>query len=187
MEETRRPGLDRRKKRTDVSADRRKVEERRAVLKDYKNVIAFMKKFPIFKGFTEKQYIELLRICSKKTFPPDHYLYKEGDESDGLFILTKGELNVLSGKNSQITRITPKGLAGEIGLFTGKRRITSMVSTSESTVIRIHKIELFRLFKNDSIFCIRFLLNIIDYLAKRLEVYNDLIEEMREKKPYLIL
>ena len=187
MDEIRRSGLDRREKKIGISVDRRKSMERRTILKDYKNTIAFMKKFPIFKGFTEKQYIELLRICSQKTFPPDHYLYKEGDESNELFILTKGELKVLSSRNSQITRITPKGLAGEIGLFTGKKRLTSIVTTTESTVIIIHRVELFRLFKNDNVLCIRLLLNIIDYLAKKLETYDDIIEEMQDKKPYLIL
>ena len=86
-----------------------------------------------------------------------------------------------------LTYITPIGLVGEIGIFTGQKRTASVLTAVDATVIRIHKKELFELFKSDAILSSRILLNVIADLANKLQEDNELIEELRTKKRTRIL
>lgn len=186
-EETNRSGINRRKGPKKVSVDKRKGEERRAVLKDPDRIIGFMKKIPLFKGFTNEQYIKILNICSQKIFPVDHYICREGEVSDSSFILLKGKLKVTIKGSTLLNYITPPGLVGEIGVFTGVERSASVLAISESTVIKIHKKELYELLKNNAGLSNCLLLNVIQDIANKLQEDNETIEELRNKKRTRIL
>ncbi|MFC1528895.1 hypothetical protein ACFL5B_03205, partial [Candidatus Latescibacterota bacterium] len=65
-ENNRRTGHDRRGLHEDIEAEKRKVRDRRTVIKDNLSIINILKKLPIFRGFTNYQYQQILNICSKK-------------------------------------------------------------------------------------------------------------------------
>ena len=185
--EIRRSGLERRERHVEVLSDNREEPERRAVVSDSARIIESMKKIPVFKGLTYEQYKKILNICSKQVIPKDHHICRKGDESTDLFLLTKGQLKVMLQANMLLTYITPLGLVGEIGVFTGSKRTASVLAYIDSTVIKINKTELFTLFRNDCELGNRILLNVVADLANKLQEDNDLIEELRNKKRTRIL
>ncbi|MBN1293895.1 MAG: Crp/Fnr family transcriptional regulator [Candidatus Latescibacteria bacterium] len=187
INETRRSGQERREKPVDITPDNRNGSERREALNDSERIIESMKKIPVFKGLTNEQYKKILRICSKKMVPKDHLICRKGDNSDALFLLTKGQLKVMLQANMLLTYIKPLGLVGEIGVFTGSKRTATVLAYIDSTVIKINKTELFSLFKNDCELSNYILLNVIEDLANKLQEDNDLIEDLRNKKRTRIL
>ena len=183
----RRVGIDRRISIIKKKHEQRDKIDRRGLVKRPGRTIESMKKLPIFQGLYDDDYKKLILICSKKVMPKDTILCKKGEESLEFFILLKGQLKVMLSISSFLTYISPIGLVGEIGLFTGAERTATVVASSDCTVIKIYKKELFRLFKKNAALNSRILMNVIGDLANKLHEDNDLIEELRTKKRSKIL
>lgn len=179
--ETRRKGIDRRMEQIPVDEDNRKSNDRRAIVSESDRILEFLQKIPIFKGFTNEQSHEILNICKQKKFQKDQYICEKGDKSEELFILLKGQLRIVR-SNITLTHVLSLGLVGEIGIFTGSRRSASVLANEDSTVIVIHKNEIFELLKNDCVLSNRLLLNVIRDLANKLYEDNEVIEGLRNKK-----
>ena len=114
--------------------------------------------------------------------PPDCYIYEESDKSDSMYILLKGQLRILYNKSTVVTTVDPIALFGEIGFFSGDPRKTSAVTTMESSIIKINRIELFRVFHGDSGLSNRILMNVIKELTFKLDKYTGIIQELRTFK-----
>lgn len=185
MDETnRRSGMDRRDDRVTSSVDmeRREGTDRRSVVSETDRMIEFLRKIPVFNGLTYDQYKKILYICYNKMLPSDCYIYEENDKSDSMYILLKGQLRILYNKSTVITTVDPISLFGEIGFFSGDPRKTSAVTTMESSIIKINRIELFRVFHGDSGLSNRILMNVIKELALKLDKYTGIIQELRAFK-----
>lgn len=184
-EKIRRTGTLRRKKQVGIKNNRRNIKDRRAALKDSEQIIDYMKRIPIFNGLTNEQYAEILNLCSKKVIPADHYLFQEGDKSNELYILLKGQFKVISRNGALLAFIDTLGLVGEMGVFTDTPRSASVAATDNCIVIRINKCELFDLFKNNSPLGNRIFLNVIKDLANKLQEDNEVIDELRRRRSSL--
>ena len=180
--EIRRSGTLRRKKQEDVENDKRNSKDRRAAFKDSEQIIDYMKRIPIFDGLTNEQYTEILNLCSKKVIPADHYLCRDGDKSNDLYILLKGQLKVMSRNGALLAFIDTLGLVGEMGVFTDTPRSASVAATDNCIVIRINKDELFELFNNNCPLGNRIFLNVIKDLANKLQEDNEVIDELRRRR-----
>jgi CRP-like cAMP-binding protein len=182
-----RSGLDRREQTEPVPVEHRRNIERRGIVRDADQVIAFMKKIPTFTGFTDEQYRKILNICSRRDLLRENYLCHEGDDADELFVLLKGKLKIIVHGSTLITFMDPMGLIGEIGVFTGGKRTASVLAFTESTVICMHKDELLSLMESDAALSTRFLLNVVKDLAGKLQEDNRIIEELRNRKSTMVL
>jgi len=178
-EQARRSGLDRRRARRETASERRNGTDRRSVVNETDRMISFMKKIPLFSGLTYEQYRKVLYICYRKTLPRDLFIFEQGDRSDSMYILLAGQLKVLYHGSTLVTLIDPVTLVGEIGFFTGEPRLTSAVTTTESSIIKINRTELLRILQNDQSLANRLLLNVINELARKLRKYTEIIQELR--------
>ena len=185
-EETRRSGIDRRKEEIGVDDDKRESGERRVVLSNYDHIIDFIKDILFFKGLTNEQYKELLNVCYQKILPKHCFIFEEGDSSKEIYILTRGKLKVMYHQSTLLNYVDPIGIIGEVGVFTGLPRSTSVITMTESTIMLIRKTELFKLFKNDADLSIRILLNVVYVLGQKIDKYNDIIEELQKKSHNLM-
>ncbi|MFC1574055.1 cyclic nucleotide-binding domain-containing protein [Candidatus Latescibacterota bacterium] len=183
----RRVGIDRRISIIKKKHEQRNKFDRRGLVKSPGRTIESMKKLPIFQGLYDDDYKKLILICSKRLIPKDVILCHKGEESLELYILLKGQLKVMLSPSSFLTYISPIGLVGEIGIFTGAERTATVMASTESTVIRIYKRELFELFNKNTALSNRILMNVIADLANKLQEDNDMIEELRTKKRTKIL
>ncbi|MFC1561347.1 cyclic nucleotide-binding domain-containing protein [Candidatus Latescibacterota bacterium] len=180
-ENSQRSGFDRREQQEKIEPEKRKSMNRRNVFKDYKFIINTLEKFPIFKGLTSYQYQQILSICSKKTFNKGQYVCQEADESNEMYILLSGQLQVMFQKKTVLTIISPMSLVGELVFFTGEQGFSSVIATTESTVISIHKEELFSLLKRDSALSFTILMNVISELSHKLRKDDEIISDLKKK------
>jgi len=176
-----RSGLDRREQQENIEPEKRKGMDRRNVFKDYKFIINTLGKFPIFKGLTSYQYQQILNICSKKIFNKEQYVCQEADESNEMYILLSGQLQVMFHKKTVLTIISPISLVGELVFFTGEQGFSSVIATTESTVISIQKDELFSLLKRDSALSFTILMNVISELSHKLRKDDEIISDLKKK------
>ena len=180
--ETRRSGNVRRINRVDISSERRNGKEQREAVKPYHDYISSMKKIPLFQGISDDAYFNLIQMCQIITIQEDQRIINIGEDSNELFILLRGKVQVMSDSTCILTYVEPIQLVGEIGFFTGMRRSATVTASTESTLILIYKHELFSLFDQNGILGNRILLNAISDLADKLLAENKYIEELRKKK-----
>ena len=183
MEKSRRSGFDRRQKSKDHSTEKRSGEDRRKLFFDPLKVIGILEKIPIFKGLSIDQFKRIIHICSNKNLTVNEVLCRAEDESYEMFILIKGLLKVVFSNGKELSRVSPIGIVGEMGVFTNERRSASVVAASECIILSINKRELFWLFRNDSDLGTRILMNVINDMAHKLKKNNILIEELRQICP----
>lgn len=179
MDENRRSGVDRRETKITVVPDRRSVSERSSLVSQASSYVSVFEKVPIFKGLTHYQLKRILRICSKLVCTKNDVICITGEESLHMFILLKGLLSVRFPNGEQLSYISPGETVCEMGVLTGERRSASVVVAEDSIVLSIHKAELFTLFRKDSSFVYRVLMNVIRDLAHKLRKNNEVIEELK--------
>lgn len=178
MDETRRSGLDRRQEEASKQNEHRKVEDQRKLLKDPDQAIEKFKKIPMFNGLTMEQLNKMLRICSRKNYKNQEYIYRMDEESKNMFILLKGEISIIFNTGLELRSITPAGAVGEMGIFTGEKRSASVVAVNDCITLNFNKAELFKLFSKDTDLGIKILLNVIRDLSKKLRKDNEKLEEL---------
>ncbi len=68
----------------------------------------------------------------------DHYLFREGDAPDALYVVKSGKFNVVKTKQSSeivLAEVGPGALVGEMAFFDNKPRSASVRATKDSEVI----------------------------------------------------
>jgi len=184
--DTKRSGSDRRKEQGASEEHDRSGEERRALMRNPEKIVEIMKKIPMFGGLKDEQYYKILNICSKKLVPGDQYLCNAGEPSDALYILAKGQLEVMTRNGAFLAYIIMFGSVGEMGVFTETPRSASVKATEDCVVLTVQKTELFRLFETDYVLGNQVLLNVVRDLAGKIQEDNDVIEELRKRRSRII-
>lgn len=145
--------------------------------------VSILEKIPIFRGLTSQQGMKILGICVKKGYSKKAIVCRAGEESNEMYILLKGILQVTLSDGKELFRIHPIGIVGEMGVFTGERRSANVLVMNDSILMIIHKQELFKLFRDDSELGIRILVNVIRDLSKKLRKNNEIIEALKKICP----
>lgn len=139
-----------------------------------------MESLPILDGLTNEEFENLLGICTKVDLPKNADVYRVGQPSVDMYILTEGALLVsLWGK--EISRIFPVSPVGEMGLFTGETRSADVATLTNCSLLRITKSDLFDLFSRDKDLHIRFQQGMINDLSHKLRMNNEVIAKLRSK------
>ena len=144
-----------------------------------------MDTIPIISDLTNDQFEALLSICEKQTIPTYTIIFKEGDRPAEMYILTEGLLKVTL-KGREINKILPISTVGEMGVFTGEPRSVTVISVTESTMLKIMKKDLFNLFSKDKDFHIKFQEGMLLDLSHKLRLTNEVITKLRvrlDKRP----
>ena len=171
---------DHRERKEGIEAEKEKDTDLRKVSKDYKSILNILEKFPIFKGLTSYQYQQILKVCSKKVFKKEQFVCQEADESKEMYILISGQLQIMFHKKTMLTAISPISLVGELAFFTGEQGFSSVMATTDSTVISINKDELFSLMKKDSDLSFNIFMNVISELANKLRKSDKIIDDLKK-------
>ena len=139
-----------------------------------------MEMIPILSDLTNEQFESLLSICTKQDIPSYTLIFKEGDSSNEMFILTEGSLKVTL-RGSEIGRILSISTVGEMGVLTGEVRSATVVTMSNCTMLRIMKKDLCDLFEKDKDFYIKFQRGMLLDLSNKLRDTNETIAKLRAK------
>ena len=139
--------------------------EKWALLQDFKRKIDFLKKIPFLKDLTNKQLVKISNISFEKTVPSGEFIFKQGENSNTIYLLKKGYINIFS-DNNHITVLSSINFFGEIGFLSGAPRMISAITSSECTILEINRGNIFSLFKHDDVFMNNIINNILHELSK---------------------
>lgn len=96
---------------------------------------------PLFSDLTTDELAYISERVNVLQFQPGSNLFKEGDPGNSLFIITHGEVNILS-KNSngevlEIARLKDGDFFGELSFFSNSKRQTGAVANSETELLEL--------------------------------------------------
>ena len=73
-----------------------------------------LKQYPLFSDLNETQLREVAQLCEAECFYPGHTLFKEGQPGTKIFILVKGEVELLFSIGEEGSTRVGLAMAGEI-------------------------------------------------------------------------
>ena len=108
--------------------------------------IMFLRSVPLFSDVDGSDLQWISEIMKEKTYPTGETLFYENDEGDALYIIMKGSVKVVKGREKQVTlAILEVGdCFGEMGIF-GEPRSASIEVQEEATLLIIKRDDFQRL------------------------------------------
>lgn len=95
-------------------------------------------KHPFFKEFKANERENLKRVSRVVDFKKGETIFREGDNSDALFLVLVGEVSFIKtlhdGRDQVISKAGGGEFFGEVGLFTGETRALTALADSETKV-----------------------------------------------------
>ncbi|MBT4137586.1 MAG: cyclic nucleotide-binding domain-containing protein [Candidatus Latescibacteria bacterium] len=137
--------------------------------------IKIVEKIPFVKNLSIRQIQQVLKAGNLETHPFGASLFRQGDKSLGLYILLAGELVVQDG-NTEIARVKPVDIVGEMGVVSNEPRSATIKVTQEATLISVSKMQFDVLLKNDVDMAARIFRNMLDSLIGKLRSTNEHIK-----------
>ncbi|MCB0518708.1 MAG: Crp/Fnr family transcriptional regulator [Lewinellaceae bacterium] len=143
------------------------------------SAVELLRNFPLFKGLTESEFIELGNLLSCKTKPKYTTLYETGEPSDKVYFLFKGTVKscTLSSDGREVikTIMHPVTLFGELGLVGEKHRHETAITMNEEVYFGTLSIPDFqRLMHSNHFLC----LNILEMVGNRLLKVEEKLEAL---------
>ena len=178
MDIYRRSGLERRRLSIETAEERRIGSDRRSIFKHKDILYNELKETLFFRKLNSDDFHNILNISTKKTFTKNDVVFYEGDKPSEMYILMDGVLRIkLRGK--ELNLITPIGIVGEMGLFTGEPRSATVIAKTDCELLRFNRFELFNLLKKNSSLNNHFQRSMIINLADKLISANNIIVTMK--------
>jgi CRP-like cAMP-binding protein len=103
------------------------------------NTIAVLRRAPVLGLFEDEALRVLANVADARRLRPDEVLFKQGDRSDGGYVVTSGLIAVAREGNGEadIALLGPGSLIGELALFLRMQRPATAVAREASSVIRV--------------------------------------------------
>jgi CRP/FNR family transcriptional regulator, cyclic AMP receptor protein len=104
-------------------------------------VAAWLGRSVVFSGLDPDELRRLAGIVRETTLPPDGVLFSQGEESDGLYIVTQGIVRIYltaeDGREATISLLEDGEMIGEISLIDGLPRSAGAAALTETKLIFI--------------------------------------------------
>lgn len=114
---------------------------------------SLIKQYPLFSDLSEAQLSKVAQICESECFYPDHVLFKEGQSGTKIFILVKGEAELLFAIGpegpARVGRATTGEIIGCPGLVPPYTHTATVRCLTETEVLAVDIAGLRELFAQD--------------------------------------
>ena len=137
---------------------------------------------PLFSELTVDELRELTALSSLKNYKKEEYIFHEGEEFKGIFIVLKGLIKIFKispqGKEYILHLLTKPHIFGDVPLFTGGDCPASVQVMEDATLLFIPKNEFLQLLENNPKLSIK----IMTGFAKRLKSITIKAEDLSLKE-----
>ncbi len=141
-----------------------------------------IKQSPIFKDLEEDELEQVAEICEVQELKFDEYIFREGDEGDRLYIISKGEVRIsrdVPGTGEEAIAILKQGACfGEMAVLDPSERSTDAISNSRCTLLSISRSDFELLLDSDRNLAHKLLWSVVRLLCQRLRVTNDNLQSI---------
>ncbi len=96
-----------------------------------KQIIALLKKTPIFANTTEKSLESMIKSAVIKTVAPGDKVVKEGQGGVGFYLILGGNADVVK-EGKKLAALTAGNFFGELSVIDGEPRTADVVAVSET-------------------------------------------------------
>ena len=96
-----------------------------------KQIIALLKKTPIFANTSEKSLESMIKSAVIKTVAPDDKVVQEGQGGVGFYLILEGNADVVK-EGKKLAGLTTGDFFGELGVIDGQPRTADVVAVSET-------------------------------------------------------
>jgi CRP/FNR family cyclic AMP-dependent transcriptional regulator len=114
--------------------------------------IEFLQRMPVFGGIHADTLRFLLACCPIVSVSADDFFFREGDQSDSMFVLEEGKCAVLKswhGKHYLLQTLKEGDCFGEMALIDHCPRSASVRAAEDCSAIRISAADLHRVYARD--------------------------------------
>ncbi len=129
---------------------------------------------PIFKNLAFISKKAILRGTTTKELKPNEYLFQQGEDPDGLYILLSGSLEVsilIKNKNAIVRKLVPGDYMGEMGLIDEAPRSASIKALEDSKLIFLSTLTFQNILTNQIVVA----QHVADHLCERLNSIPDAV------------
>ena len=141
-----------------------------------------IKQSAIFRDLEEDELEQVAEICEVQELKFDEYIFREGDEGDRLYIISKGEVRIsrdVPGTGEEAIAILKKGACfGEMAVLDPSERSTDAISNSRCTLLSISRSDFELLLDSDRNLAHKLLWSVVRLLCQRLRVTNDNLQSI---------
>ena len=145
------------------------------------SMLGILQKLDLFQDLSPSQLKLLFAACRQETFTAGEYLCKVGSESDRLFILLSGKVEIRSAKDVRLGSETAITTVGETGVLTGEVRAASVVAEDSVTAIAIPRRPLFQLMQEDTSLLSRLYRNAMLIMRQKLIAADQRLEQQMQQ------
>ena len=135
--------------------------------KDNRNIIAALRKMPLFKQLSPTHVQKVLGRCQRQACAEGDILIESDTISDAMFILISGQLTVKGSDDMVLAVLSPITTVGEMGIFNHERRSASVHASEDSHVLVIDRGPFETLMRTDK--------------ELRIGIYNNVVEILSDK------
>lgn len=138
----------------------------------------------IFKGVSDLYFEHLESECKVITLNASDILFHRGDDSDGMYIVNDGEIDLMIESNGSgvITTVSSGALIGEMSLLEKRTRSATAKARTHATLQQLDFNRFAKEIRNNDVNALRICYNIAVMLAERLENANSLLTELQSSK-----
>ncbi len=103
------------------------------------SVAEFLRNVPVFAGLSEQMLEEIAGIADSVRLERGQWLFREGEEADGVYVVRVGHLEVVQerSKPEAINTLTRGAVLGELALLSESRRSASVRALRDTELLRI--------------------------------------------------
>lgn len=139
--------------------------------------IRFLRKLRIFYGLHHRELAKIYQIMQERNYQPNDVIFKEGDIAHAIFILKKGEVELLKGGKS-LAKLKEGEFFGEMALLEEMPRTATARVTSTSEIGFIYKVRFDSLIESDKSLGFKVMYNLAKMMSCRLrETSEELCQE----------
>lgn len=131
----------------------------------------------IFKDLDDAELAQVARICDTVALKWDEYVFREGDEGDRLYLITKGAVRIsreMPGTGEEAITVLKRGACfGEMAVLDPSTRSTDAIVDSRCELLTITRDDFEGLLTSNPTLALKVYRAIIRLLTERLRATND--------------
>jgi CRP-like cAMP-binding protein len=141
-------------------------------------LLASLQKLQLFVDLSPPQIKRMVSACRQESFEAGAVLCHAGRDSDRMFIIVSGSVDILSSSDTQLAHETAVTTIGETGLLSGETRAATVRVRAAASALVIHKRPLQQLMQDDSGLAIRLYRNAMVLVRKKLIAADQRLERV---------
>ena len=136
--------------------------------------IEILKNNGLFGGLEEGQLKTLADLAKQKKVKKKTFIIKEGENSNEMYLIKKGKVEVMlnnnDGKELILSTLLEGESFGELSLLDNKPRSANVVSLEDCVLLTINQVDFYEFLRNNS----KAAIEVIKYLCRQLRLTNSI-------------